>query len=167
MRARKLSVLIATTIRRFDPTNRHGAMKYFLATTLAALVAAASSAAIAQTPAGQASGQASSGNDTSALPCDIGYVSGVGGSVPSLREYLATPRLDQFRYLKDNDINCQVSDEGRASACTGVTSLSHEKVSIYENVDSTLVSVVARVELEHGTYPVIIAVRKKDVQCQE
>ena len=128
-------------------------MKYLLAATIATAVAiTASTTAMA---------------DTSALQCDIGYVSGVGGSVPSLREYLATPRLDQYRFLKDNDIHCQVSDEGRASACTGVTSLSHEKVSIYENIDSTLVSVVARVELEHGTYPVIIAVPKKDVQCEQ
>jgi len=132
-------------------------MKYFFA--IASATAFAAAVAISTSTAAMA--------DTSALQCDIGYVSGVGGSVPSLREYLATPRLDQYRFLKDNDIHCQVSDEGRASACTGVTSLSHEKVSIYENIDSTLVSVVARVELEHGTYPVIIAVPKKDVQCEQ
>jgi hypothetical protein len=133
----------------FRSDNRNGAMKPLLAVTLAAALTT-STAALAD-----------------ALPCDIGYVTGVGGSVPSLREYLATPKLDQFRFLRDNDIHCEVSDEGRASACTGVTNLSHARVSLYEDIDSTLVSVVARVELEHGTYPVIIAVPKKDVQCEQ
>jgi hypothetical protein len=30
-----------------------------------------------------------------------------------------------------------------------------------------MITVVARVELDHGTYPVLIAVPRKDVQCQE
>ncbi|CAB3745679.1 hypothetical protein [Paraburkholderia humisilvae] len=133
-------------------------MKFLLASTFAAVIAAASTAAIAQT---------SSGGDSSQLPCDIGYVTGVGGSVESLHEYLATPDRDKYRYVTDHDIQCQVSDEGRATGCTGVTRLSHEKVSVYDTIDSTTMAVVARIELEHGsTYPVIIAVPKKDLRCE-
>ncbi len=133
-------------------------MRYLLASTLAALIAAASTAAIAQT---------SGGSDTPKLECAIGYVTGIGGSAQSFREYLATPDRDRYRYLADNPIQCKVSDEGRASGCTGVTSLRHEKVSVYDDVDSETMAVVARVELEHGTYPVIIVVRKQDVKCEE
>src|SRR5215813_5210117 len=85
------------------------AMKFLLASTLAAVIAAASTTAIAQT---------SSGGDSSQLPCDIGYVTGVGGSVESLREYQATADRDKYRYVTDHDIQCQVSDEGRATRCT-------------------------------------------------
>jgi hypothetical protein len=133
-------------------------MNYLLASTLAAVIAAASTAAIAQT---------SGGGDNGQLQCDTGYVTGVGGSLESLHEYLATPDRDKYRYVTEHDIQCQVSDEGRASGCTGVTNLSHEKVSVYDNIDSTTMAVVARVELEHGTYPVIIAVPKQDVKCAE
>ncbi|CAE6730409.1 hypothetical protein R70006_04368 [Paraburkholderia domus] len=133
-------------------------MKYLLASTLAAVIALASTAATAQT---------SASSDTPKLECAIGYVTGIGGAAQSFREYLATPERDRYRYLADNPIQCKVSDEGRASACTGVTNLRHEKVSVYDDIDNTTMAVVARVELEHGTYPVIIVVRKQDVQCEE
>jgi hypothetical protein len=129
-------------------------MRSFLASTFAGFIVTASlvasPAAIADTPVDQ---------------CAIGYVTGVGGSPQSIREYLATPDRDRYRYLRDNPIQCQVSDEGRTSACAGVTSLDHEKVSVYEDIDSTTMAVVARVELDRGTYPVILVVRKQDVQC--
>jgi hypothetical protein len=143
----------AITIQHFNPTSVTCAMKYLLASTLAALIAATSVAAHADT---------SGGSDAPKLQCAI------GGSVESLREYLATPDRDRYRYVADNPIQCKVSDDGRASACTGVTNLRHEKVSVYDDIDSTMMAVVARVELEHGaTYPVIIAVPRKAVQCEE
>ncbi|SFU17992.1 hypothetical protein [Paraburkholderia aspalathi] len=133
-------------------------MRYPLALTLAAVIATASTIATAQT---------SAGSDTPKLQCAIGYVTGVGGSAQSFREYLATPDRDKYRYVADNPIQCKVSDEGRASACTGVTNLRNEKVSVYDDVDNATMAVVARVELEHGTYPVIIVVRRQDVKCEE
>ncbi|MFM0062072.1 hypothetical protein [Paraburkholderia aspalathi] len=133
-------------------------MRYPLALTLAAVIATASTIAIAQT---------SGASDTPKLQCAIGYVTGVGGSAQSFREYLATPDRDKYRYVADNPIQCKVSDEGRASACTGVTNLRNEKVSVYDDVDNATMAVVARVELEHGTYPVIIVVRRQDVKCEE
>ncbi|CAE6733105.1 hypothetical protein R69658_01906 [Paraburkholderia aspalathi] len=133
-------------------------MRYPLALTLAAVIATASTIATAQT---------SGGSDTPKLQCAIGYVTGVGGSAQSFREYLATPDRDKYRYVADNPIQCKISDEGRASACTGVTNLRNEKVSVYDDVDDTTMAVVARVELEHGTYPVIIVVRRQDVKCEE
>jgi hypothetical protein len=133
-------------------------MKYLLASTLAAVVLAASMPAKAQTPGA---------SETPKQQCAIGYVTGVGGSAQSIHEYLATPDRDKYRYLAGNPIQCQISDEGRASACTGITSLRHEKVSVYDDIDSATMSVVARVELDQGTYPVIIVVPKQDVQCEE
>jgi hypothetical protein len=133
-------------------------MRYLLALTLAALVAAASTAANAQTP---------SSGDTPKQQCPIGYVTGVGGSAQSIREYLATPDRDRYRYLADNPIQCKVSDEGRASGCTGITSLRHEQVSVYDDIDSATMAVVARVELDQGTYPVIIVVLKQDMHCEQ
>jgi hypothetical protein len=133
-------------------------MKYLFASTLVALIAAASTAATAQT---------SASSDAPKLQCAIGYVTGIGGSARSFREYLATPERDRYRFLADNPIQCKVSDEGRASGCTGLTSLRREKVSVYDDIDSETMSVVARVELEHGTYPVIISVRRQDVKCEE
>ena len=133
-------------------------MRYPLALTLAAVIATASTIAIAQT---------SGASDTPKLQCAIGYVTGVGGSAQSFREYLATPDRDKYRYVADNPIQCKISDEGRASACTGVTNLRNEKVSVYDDVDNATMAVVARVELEHGTYPVIIVVRRQDVKCEE
>jgi len=133
-------------------------MKYLLASTLAAVIAATSMAAKAET---------SAGSDTPRQQCAIGYVTGVGGSVQSVREYLATPDRDKYRYLADNPIQCHISDEGRASACTGITSLRHEKVRVYDDIDNATMAVVARVELDRGTYPVIIVVPKHDVQCEE
>ncbi|WP_027802170.1 hypothetical protein [Paraburkholderia dilworthii] len=132
-------------------------MRYHFALILAA-TAAASTAANAQT---------SANGETAALQCAIGKVTGVGGSEQSVREYLATPDRDKYRYLADNPIQCHVSDEGRASACTGITTLRREQVSVYDQIDSSMIAVVARVELDHGTYPVLIAVPRKDVQCQE
>lgn len=84
-----------------------------------------------------------------------------------MREYLATRSRDQIRYITENPIQCKISDEGRATDCTGITSLRNEKVSVYDDSDSTTTSVVARVELDRGTYPIIIAVPKQDVRCDE
>ncbi|MFM0194638.1 MULTISPECIES: hypothetical protein [Paraburkholderia] len=131
-------------------------MRYHFALILAAAVA--STAVNAQTAAN---------GETGALQCAIGKVTGVGGSEQSVREYLATPDRDKYRYIADNPIQCRISDEGRASACTGITTLKREQVSVYDQIDSTMITVVARVELDHGTYPVLIAVPRKDVQCQE
>ena len=104
----------AITIQHFDPTIVIRAMKYLLASTFAALVAAASTAATAQT---------SGSSDTPKLQCAIGYVTGIGGSAQSFREYLAIPDRDRYRFLADNPIQCKISDEGRTSGCTGLTSL--------------------------------------------
>jgi hypothetical protein len=128
------------------------AMRYLFASITAALIVTTSQAAIAQTPKQE---------------CAIGYVTGVGGSAQSIREYLALPDRDKYRYLADNPINCRVSDEGRASACTGITSFRHEKVSVYDDIDNATMAVVARVELDRGTYPAIIVVPRPDVQCEE
>lgn len=80
---------------------------------------------------------------------------------------MATPKSDQYRYLADHPIQCKVSDEGHATGCVGVTSLSHEKVSVYDEIDDTTMAVVARVELDHGTFPIIIEVPKQAVQCAQ
>ncbi|WGS48735.1 hypothetical protein LFL96_13190 [Paraburkholderia sp. D15] len=122
--------------------------------------------ALAATFSGAALAQASSAGGTPKLQCAIGYVTGVGGAALSFHEYLATPERDRYRYIADNPINCKVSDEGRASGCTGVTNLRNEEVSVYDDVDDTTMAVVARVELDHGTYPVIIQVRRQDVRCE-
>jgi hypothetical protein len=148
----------AITIQHFYPTTVTYAMRYLFASTLAAVISAASMTAIAQTPAG---------SDTPKQECAIGYVTGVGGSAQSVRDYLAAPDRDKYRFLKDNPIQCHVSDEGRASGCTGITTLQHEKVSVYDDIDSATMAVVARVELDQGTYPVIIVVPKPDVKCEE
>jgi len=55
-------------------------MRYLLALTLAAVIATASTAATAET---------SGGSDTPKQQCAMGYVTGVGGSAQSVREYLA------------------------------------------------------------------------------
>jgi hypothetical protein len=133
-------------------------MKYLLALALAAVMTTASVVANAQT---------ASGADTPNPSCAIGYVTGVGGAADSVHEYLATPSRNRYRYLADHPIQCQVSEEGRASACTGITSLRHEEVSVYDNVDSATMAVVARVELDRGTYPAIIVVPKADLKCEE
>lgn len=149
----------AVTIQHFDPTTVNGAMKFLFASTLVAAAAIAGTAANAET---------STSGDGGALQCSIGYVTGVGGAAASMREYLALPDRDRYRYLNEHPIECKVSDEGRASDCTGVTNLRKEKVSVYDDIDSTTVSVVARVELDHGaSYPVIIVVPKHDVKCDE
>jgi hypothetical protein len=130
-------------------------MKKPLAATLLACIATASIAAQAQT------------SGTTQPSCAMGYVTGVGGSAQSVREYLATPDRDKFRYLADHPIQCKVSDEGRASDCTGISTFKHEQISVYDDSDSTTMAVVTRVELDHGTFPAIIVVPKKDVQCGE
>lgn len=136
-------------------------MKHLFAPTLAAAIAIA----LAGTAA---NAQAAGGADAARQSCAIGYVTGVGGSEQSIREYLSTPERDRYRYVADNPIQCRVSDEGRASNCTGITNLRHEKVSVYDDSDSTTTTVVARIELDHGeTYPVIVAVPKQDLQCGE
>lgn len=89
-------------------------------------------------------------------PCAIGSVTGVGG---------ATASRERFRYLTDHPIQCEVSDDERASRCTGITTLRHERVSVYDDSDSATTLVVAHIELEHGTYPGIIAVPKSDLTC--
>jgi hypothetical protein len=96
-----------------------------------------------------------------------GVCSGVGGSAQSVREYLALPDRNRIRYITDHPIKCQISDEGRASGCTGITDLQHEQVSVYDDSDSVTTAVTARVELDQGTYPVIIVVPKQDLQCGE
>ena len=133
-------------------------MKYLLASTLAAVIAAASTAAIAQPPSNAAAPKQS---------CTMGYVTGVGGAAQSMHDYLATPDRDRFRFLADHAIQCDVSDDGRATGCTGVTNLRHEEISVYDDSDSVTMAVVTRVELDRGTYPAIIVVQKKDVQCGE
>lgn len=148
----------AITIQHFDPTNVICAMKYLLASTLAVVIAATSATANADT---------SGDTDTPKQQCAIGYVTGIGGTAQSFREYLATPDRDRYRYLADHPIQCQISDEGRASGCVGMTSLRRERVSVYDDIDSTTMAVVARVELDQGTYPAIIVVSKKDVKCEE
>jgi len=131
-------------------------MKHIIATSLVVAIAAASAHATAETP---------TDNGTPRQPCAIAYVTGIGGSAPSVREYLASPDRDKYRYLVDNPIQCKISDEGRASACTGLTSLRHERVSVYDDIDDTTMAVVAPVELDRGTYPVIIVVPRQDVKC--
>jgi hypothetical protein len=147
-----------TTIQHFDPTTVICAMRYLLASTLAAVIATASTAAIAQTP---------NSGGTPKQSCDTGYVNGVGGSAQSVREYLALPERNRIRYITDHPIKCEISDEGRASGCTGITDLQHEQVSVYDDSDSVTTTVTARVELDQGTYTVIIVVPKQDVQCGE
>lgn len=56
-------------------------MKHLIASLLVAAIAVASAHATAET---------SSGSGTSKQSCAIAYVTGVGGSEPSLREYLAS-----------------------------------------------------------------------------
>ncbi|HYS63394.1 MAG TPA: hypothetical protein VEN30_06190, partial [Paraburkholderia sp.] len=95
-------------------------MKHIIASSLVAAIAAMSVHATAET---------STNNETPKQPCAIAYVTGVGGSAQSVREYLASS--NKYRYLADNPIQCKLSDEGRASGCVGVTSLRHERVSVY------------------------------------
>lgn len=132
-------------------------MKYFLASTIAALMATCSAMTQAQTPGGV----------TSADQCSTAYVTGVGGALASLREYQASPDRDHYRYLADHPIDCQVSDEGKTSGCTGLATFRDDRVSVYDDIDSTTMAVVARVELDRGTYPAIIAVLKKDLRCDQ
>jgi hypothetical protein len=133
-------------------------MKTFVTSTLFATLAVTGMIAQAQT---------SGGNDTSHRSCTMGTVDGVGGSAQSIREYLATPDRDKFRYITDHPIQCKISDEGRATDCTGITTLRREDMSVYDDSDSTTMTVVVRVDLDRGTYPVIIVVPRQDVKCTE
>jgi len=131
-------------------------MKSFIASSLAALLAAVSAHA--------AAADSASGTDAQTPSCAIAYVKGVGGSPRGLREYLASPM--PYNYLKENELQCKVSDDGRASNCTGVTYIRNEQVSVYDDSDPATLTVVAPVELEHGQkYPVILVVQRKDARC--
>ncbi|MGS0894977.1 hypothetical protein ACVBGC_20960 [Burkholderia stagnalis] len=131
-------------------------MKPLIVSSFVAMLAAISTPAVADTAAG---------SDASTPSCAIAYVTGVGGAPRSLREYLASPT--PYNYLKDNELQCKVSDDGRASNCTGVTYIRNEQVSVYDDSDPTMLTVVAPVELEHGqNYPVIIEVQRKDARCK-
>ncbi|AOJ86130.1 hypothetical protein WS87_05330 [Burkholderia sp. MSMB0856] len=131
-------------------------MKPFIVSSLVALLAAVGTHAVAADSA--------SGTDAQTPSCAIAYVKGVGGSPRSLREYLASPT--PYNYLKENEIQCKVSDDGRASNCTGVTYIRNEQVSVYDDSDPATLTVVAPVELEHGEkYPVILVVQRKDARC--
>jgi len=115
-----------------------------------------------------ATAQPSSGDSNAKRDCAIGYVTGVAGSAQSVRDYLATPDRDKIRYLKENDIQCKVADDdSHASGCTGVTLLKNEKVSVYDDSDPATIAIVVRVELDRGTYPVIIVAPKNEVKCDE
>ncbi|CAM2181392.1 Lipoprotein [Paraburkholderia sacchari] len=131
-------------------------MKRIVASLFSVAIAATSAFAVAAT---------STTSDAPKESCAIGYVTGVGGSAQSFREYQASD--NKYRYLAENPIQCQVSDEGRTSGCVGVVNLRNERVSVYDDSGDTTMSVVTRVELERGTYPVIIVVRKQDVRCEE
>jgi hypothetical protein len=134
-------------------------MKCVILSSVFAVIALAATPAIAQT---------SSGDSNAKRDCAIGYVTGVAGSVQSVRDYLATPDRDRIRYIKDNEIQCKVADDdSHASGCTGVTLLKDEKVSVYDDSDPTTTSIVVRVELDRGTYPVIIVAPKNEVKCDE
>lgn len=124
--------------------------------------------AIAALAAMPAIAQASSADPGAQRDCAVGYVTGIAGSPQSVRDYLATPERDRIRYIKDNEIQCKVADDGsHASNCVGVTLLKNEKVSVYDDSDATTTAVVVRVELDRGTYPVIIVAPKKEVSCDD
>jgi hypothetical protein len=131
-------------------------MKHLIASSFVVAIAAVSAHAGAQTSASNAAPKQS---------CAIAYVTGIGGSAQSVREYMASS--SKYRYLADNPIQCKLSDEGRASDCVGLTNFRRERVSVYDDTDDTTITVVARVELDHGTYPAIVVVRREDVKCEE
>lgn len=131
-------------------------MKPLIASALAAACALSGTAALADTAASGAAAE----------PCAIGTATGVAGTPASLREYLKLPQSDQFRYLMANQITCKISDEGRASGCAGLTSLRHDRVSVYDDSDSAVTTVVARVDLDQGTYPIMIDVPKANLKCE-
>ena len=134
-------------------------MKCLTVSSVFASIALAAAPAIAQLP---------SCDSNAKRDCAIGYVTGVAGSAQSVRDYLATPDRDKIRYLKENDIQCKVADDdSHASGCTGVTLLKNEKVSVYDDSDPATTAIVVRVELDRGTYPVIIVAPKNEVKCDE
>ncbi|WP_321816103.1 MULTISPECIES: hypothetical protein [unclassified Paraburkholderia] len=135
-------------------------MKYLASVfaALAAAVAIGSPLAHAQSASDAASSQ---------QECSIGRASGVAGAAASMREYLALPERDRYRYFADHQIDCSVGDDGRATGCVGLVNLRNDKVSVYDDSDPVTTTVVARIELEHGTYPLIIVVRKQDIKCDD
>lgn len=133
------------------------AMKFFPALALAALSMTGATLAYAQA-AGNAAQQSCS---------SIGTVSGVGGAASSMSEYLALPERDRYKYFSDHQIQCDVTDDSRAKNCVGLTNLRNDKVSIYDDSDRVTTAVVAKIELEHGTFPAIIVVRKQDIKCED
>ncbi|MBN3811385.1 hypothetical protein [Paraburkholderia sp. Ac-20347] len=132
-------------------------MKFFPALALATLSMTGATLAYAQV-AGNAAQQSCS---------SIGTVSGVGGAASSMSEYLALPERDRYKYFSDHQIQCDVTDDSRAKNCVGLTNLRNDKVSIYDDSDSVTTAVVAKIELEHGTFPAIIVVRKQDIKCED
>ena len=49
-----------------------------------------------------------------------------------------------------------------------MTYLRNEQVSVYDDSDPATLTVVARVELDHGQqYPVIIVVQRKNARCKQ
>lgn len=133
--------------------------------TLSCVSAVFAAYALAATPA---LAQTASAASNAKRDCAIGYVTGVAGSAQSVRDYLATPDRDRIRYLKDNEIQCKVADDdSHASGCTGVTLLKNEKVSVYDDSDPATTAIVVRVELDRGTYPVIIVAPSNEVKCDE
>ncbi|WP_186161448.1 hypothetical protein [Burkholderia gladioli] len=131
-----------------------------LTTALSVALSLAATAALADTPDG--GGAASQPSQ----PCAIGMANGVAGTTASLREYLSLPERDRFRYLMDNQLSCKISDEGRASGCAGLTNLRRDRVSVYDDSDSTVTTVVARVDLDQGTFPVMVDLPKANLKCE-
>ncbi|WP_076907799.1 hypothetical protein [Burkholderia pseudomallei] len=123
--------------------------------------------ALAATACASAHAQTADDAPVAAPACAIAIVTGVGGAATNLREYLAARERDRYRYLADHPLDCRVSEDGRASGCTGLAYLRRERVSVYDDGDDTVQNVVARVDLDHGTYPAIIAVQKRDVRCEQ
>jgi hypothetical protein len=130
-------------------------MNTLLASIFATVLAVTSTAALAADNASQ-------------HPCDSGSVNGVGGSAQSIREYMALPDRDKYRYITDNPLQCKVGDDGRATDCTGIAYIQHEKASVYDDGDAATTTVATRVELDHGeVHAVIIVVPKSDFKCEE
>ncbi len=142
----------------FVPTTASRTMPFLRISILTALAAAICAAAHAQ---------AVDDTPAAAPACAIAIVTGVGGAAPNLREYLAARERDRYRYLADHPLDCRVSEDGRASGCAGLAYLRRERVSVYDDGDDTMLDVVARIDLDHGTYPAIISVLKRDVRCEQ
>ncbi len=132
------------------------AMKFFHAFALATLSLTGATLAHAQ-----------AASNAPQQSCSIGTASGVAGAASSMSEYLALPERDRYKYFSDHQIECDVTDDGRAKKCVGLINLRNDKVSVYDDSDSVTTTVVAKIELEHGTFPAIIVVRKQDIKCED